>query len=816
MKFYFKKTFWVEFTMVAALLLPALFAVSVRAEIKLPPDADECVRWAAGDVRAALQAAKAEPENANIDVIIAPAAKSGIDEQSFTIDRTGISVTIKAGGAVGAMYGLQELAEQIGSEGKHGTWSRLVQGIKSTTEKPFVEIRADNMFIHVYPLELNQLDMWRAYIDMLARNRFNLLDLHGAYDLRSTSFPNFYPMLVHVADYPNIGNEQEQVRNLASFKAIIAYAKSRGVKVAFMNYSSNDGKGGAEKNAPSTTGVPPEKLADYTSKAVTLLIHELPDLYMLGFRVGESGQDAAFYKNAYIKGVTDAGRADLRLYTRSWQTTKDQLEPIAQVARAGFDIEIKYNGEQLGLPYQAMQGSNFGSYSYQGYLDVPADYQIIWQVRANGTHRFWAWENTEFIRRTVRTFTLGNARGFTLEPPNAYFSTDPADYYRSTGDKAVHQYMWQKYWMWYYAWGRLSFNPELPEENLVHAYEYHYGKAGRAVYETMQKAGKIVPLVYAYRFVGPDQHDFSPETETGNALGKRKKNVSALLQFMDNHPMDERSFAGIGAFVDDQLASRPDGRIGPDIVASRLHEVADATRKLAASVPALKGTASDEWRLLKPDLLSASRLGDYYANRIRGLTYFDYALKTGRETEYKTALDLLDKSEASWKKLGETADAIYGPLSNPLRRQTNFQWSAQLESIEKLDATAPQLWANHAVVTNAPPLKFTAADKGDDSRLRVERIGHKISDAKDQVTISCQASARKGIAKVVLWFKPLPSELPWQNADLTRLQDGSYSVTIPLAHEGLMYLVEAQDKTGKAENLPRVFDQTPYYIIPAF
>src|ERR1039458_7550596 len=542
MRSFFKKTFCVEFTMVAALLLPALFTVPVRAEIKLPPDADECVRWAAEDVRAALQAAKVEPENADIDVIIAPAAKSGIEAQSFTIERTGTAVAIKAGGADGAMYGLQELAEQISNEGKRGTWSRVAHDIKPTTQQPFVEIRADNMFIHVYPLELNNLEMWRAYIDMLARNRFNLLDLHGAYDLRSTSFPNLYPMLVHVPDYPNIGNEQKQAANLASFKAIITYAKSRGVKVAFMNYSANDGKGGAEKNAPSITGVPPEKLADYTSKAVTLLIHELPDLYMLGFRVGESGQDAAFYKNAYIKGVTDAGRADLRLYTRSWQTTKDQLEPIAQVARAGFDIEIKYNGEQLGLPYQAMQGSNFGSYSYQGYLDVPADYQIIWQVRANGTHRFWAWENTGFIRRTVRTFTLGNARGFTLEPPTAYFSTDPADYYRSTEDKTVYRYMWQKYWMWYYAWGRLSFNPELPEENLVHAYEAHYGSAGRKVYETVQHASEIVPLVYAYRFVGPDQRDFSPETETGNALGKRKKNVSALLQFMDNHPMDERSF----------------------------------------------------------------------------------------------------------------------------------------------------------------------------------------------------------------------------------------------------------------------------------
>ena len=368
----------------------ALGGVPALAEIKLPSDAEECVRWAAGDVLAALQSAEVQPGEADIRVGIASDARPGIAEQSFSIERLKTNVVIKAGGAIGAMYGLQELAEQILNGKKHGTWSRIAQGITPTTQQPLVEIRADNMFIHVYPLELNNLEMWRAYIDMLARNRFNLLDLHGAYDLRSTSFPNLYPMLVHVPDYPNIGNEQEQATNLASFKAIIAYAKSRGIKVSFMNYSANDGKGGAEKNAPSITGVPPEKLADYTSKAVTLLIHELPELYMLGFRVGESGQDAAFYKNAYIKGVTDAGRADLRLYTRSWQTTKDQLEPIAQVARAGFDIEIKYNGEQLGLPYQAMQGSNFGSYSYQGYLNVPADYQIIWQVRANGTHRFWA------------------------------------------------------------------------------------------------------------------------------------------------------------------------------------------------------------------------------------------------------------------------------------------------------------------------------------------------------------------------------------------------------------------------------------------
>ena len=412
MRLHSPKPFRAKFAWIASLALLTLSVGRVNAEIKLPPDAADCVRWAAGDLQTALQAAGIDPVNADVDVIIAPTAKSSIEEQSFSIDLAGTTVGIKAGGAVGAMYGLQELAEQINNEEKHGSWSRIVPDIKPTTQQPFTDIRADNMFIHVYPLELNKLDMWRAYIDMLARNRFNVLDLHGAYDLRSTSFPNLYPMLVHVPEYPNIGNEQKQARNLANFKAIIAYAKSRGIKVAFMNYSADIDDGG--ENAPD---LPPDKLADYTAKAVTLLIHELPDLYMLGFRVGESGQDAAFYKNAYIRGVTDAGRADLRLYTRSWKTTKDQLEPIAAIARAGFDIEIKYNGEHLGLPYQAMQGSKFGSYSYQDYLDVPADYQIIWQVRANGTHRFWAWEDTEFIRRTVRTFSLGNARGFTLEYP---------------------------------------------------------------------------------------------------------------------------------------------------------------------------------------------------------------------------------------------------------------------------------------------------------------------------------------------------------------------------------------------------------------
>jgi hypothetical protein len=800
-------------------------ALPAGAEIVLPPQAADCVKWAAADLTAAIRDAGTAPYLAEVSVSYG--AEPEPSAQAFQLTVQGAKVSIAAGGPNGAMYGLQELAEQIHrlrpTEKNSANWADLAAGLKPTAQHPFMEVRADNAFVHVYPLLLNDREQWRAYIDQLARNRFNVLDLHGAFDLQSTSFPNLYPMLVHVPEYPNIGNEAEQARNLESFRSLISYAKSRGVQVWFMNYSANDGRGGAEKNAPSITGVPPEKLADYTAKAVAGLIKALPELALLGFRVGESGRDAAFFQDSYLKGVKDAERPDLRLYTRSWQTTKEQLLPIAAIAPSGFDIEVKYNGEQLGLPYHALQ-TNFGTYSYETYLDIPASYRIIWQVRANGTHRFWTWEGTDFIRRTVRTFSLGNARGFTLEPPIAYFSTDPATRYRSASDRAVYRYMWQKYWAWYAAWGRMSYDPDWPEWKLIRIYEDHFGpEAGAQIYAAQQQASIVVPLVLAYRFPGPDHRDFSPETETGNVSAKRKGKIPLLLQFIDLHPEDERSFASIGAYVDAKLAGNPDGRVGPLAVANRLATAAQLTRKSVDSVAALSGTAADEWRLLKVDLLSASHLADYYAARITGLVHFDYALKTGNKPEYETGVEGLAASRAAWKQLGETADAVYAPLSNPLRKQLNFQWSAQLSSIEAVDATAPALWANRAHSSRNEIPAATPRDRGEPSGIEVSSLRHVISPARDEVTITCSArlkgargAADSSLAAAILWYKPLPSALTWEHRPMTRSGPNTFSATTRLTREGLMYLVEVQTTAGVSENFPQVFQSTPYQIVPPY
>jgi hypothetical protein len=806
---------------VTALLTISLLSTrTAGAAVQLPANAAECIRWAAQDVESALQEAHVRSQ-ARVSVAIHGGGE--VPPEGFALIARPEAVRIVAGDAVGAMYGLLELAEQIRNGGSRDRWSRVAATLSSTTQRPFLEYRADNAFIHATDQSLAfDVDMWKAYIDGLARCRFNVLDLHGGYDLRTTRFPNLYPLLVHVPEYPTVGDPVLQRRNLAAFKAIVAYARRRGIKVAFMNYSVG--------------GVPlqGDQLADYSARAVAMLLREVPDLYMLGFRVGESGERADFFKEAYLRGVALSGRKNIRLYTRSWQTTQDALEAIGQASHGSFDIEIKYNGEQLGLPYQAI-GKGGRSYSYQGYVKAGTPYRVIWQVRANGTHRFWAWADTGFIRRAVRSFSFGRARGFSLEPHIAYFDAAAAPYYRSPKDQSVYRYIWQKYWMWYFLWGRLSYDPQLPEATLIAAFQRRFGAPGKAIYQAMQASGPIVPLVCAYRYQGPDQRDWSPETETGcfahqvrgwnhMGLGSRARLIGVegrgsfdALSYDAHPPMDPSAFAGIQDFVEGRMKELPEGRVGPAWVARLLTDAARATRAVVAQAGNVGGRAGEEWRLLKTDLLCACDLGEYHAARILGVTHLLYATRTGSGGDYEAAVQYLAQSRDHWKALAERADAVYMPRDNPLRRERQYRWSLPLPLLERLDATAPLLWSQREPDPSAKPLRLTPADEGEDPGIRVTEVQHVLrsgdSGPSASAEISCQVSAQAGIERVVLWHRELPSESTWEQQPMFPGAGSEATATIPVTPAGLLYFVEVQDRQGQARRFPPVLEAPGYWVI---
>lgn len=785
------------------------------AAVQLPEDSAACVRWAGSRVERVLKDHGVSPNSA--EIVVQKEDETNRVAESFSLRIEGQTLVVSGSDANGRMYGLLELAEQIENSPSGNEWDRIVPTLVPKKESPFVAFRADNPFIRIDrkgaakfaeythlidpPLLFEDVAMWKSYIDMLAVNRFNVLDLHGGYNLATTTFFNLLPLLVSVPAYHGVGNPRSQQRNLKDLTEIITYAADRGVSVALMNYSAE------------ADGVSAEALGDYTRHAVCALLKALPQLKEFGFRVGESGQDAPFFKATYVGGLQDSGRHDVRLYTRNWRTTPEALNTIAAAVGGALDVEIKYNGEHLGLPYQAMQGPAHSRYSYEDFLTSQAQYQPLWQVRANGTHRFWTWAQTEFIRRAVRSFRFGGARGFSLEPQFAYFNTNAATYYRAKTEQGVYRYVWEKNWPWYFAWGRLSYNPDLATETLVAAFSRRFGPAGKAVYEALQASGDIVPMALAYRFTGPDQRNMSPETQT-SAFDPVKHEAITPLSFALNTPMDSRSFVGIDGFVENKIAGRVDGRVDPPRMAQLFSRAAVRTRELVSSVRGLSGRQAAEWNLLKVDLLSASWLGEYYGERVIGTMHLDYALKTGSTPDYDAAIEHLTKSRLAWKRLAETADSVYAPINDPLIGQSDFTWGSQNEPIRKLDSTIPSLWSKCHVEPSAKPLSSLEGEQSGEWAVQVTDVAHVIQ-AGGSVAISCRVLPPIEDMQLILWTKDLPSQSKWVSRMMTSGVDGRFSATIPKPSEGMLYLIELRDSTGRALQFPPVLQTTPYWTITA-
>ena len=108
---------------------------------------------------------------------------------------------------------------------------------------------------------------------------------------------------------------------------------------------------------------------------------------MFGFRVGESGQPEDFYKKTYLAALAQFPPS-LKIYLRTWIADPEKVRELAAALPNPLYIEPKYNGEQLGLPYQAALGGRQypPSGSYESYTTNPKHYSIIWQIRAHGTH----------------------------------------------------------------------------------------------------------------------------------------------------------------------------------------------------------------------------------------------------------------------------------------------------------------------------------------------------------------------------------------------------------------------------------------------
>jgi hypothetical protein len=723
----------------------------------------------------------------------------------------------------GAMYGAFELAERIRLDG-------LVAVVRggAFAGAPALPIRGANLFLTVAdPHEpswwFRDLHFWRGYLDMLAHARINFLDLHGMYNPGNTLFPNALLYFARSPSFPLVGiPAADRDRNLDVLRTVVAMARARGIDVGLMTYLVD--------TSPIADGSGP-KLSDadlrtYTREAAADLARRVPGLKRLGFRIGESGRDAAWFIDTIVTGVRSAG-SGVEVYARTWGTTHDGVLAVAAQAPTPPVIEAKFNGEQLGAPYPIVGGvftaDYWTNYSYEGYLDDPTPpYRFVFQLRTGGTHRVFRQASYARAQRTVRSMLVGAVAGFSLEAPHSY-SQVRDQYHKSDADK-FSEWTFRRDELMYALYGRLGYDPTTPErvfrallKRRVHT---------DALWDPLQAASDIVPWIQTANTCGPDHRDFAPELELGGSIDYWAQPAwspappDACGRYVHNGrayhgPFDSFAVASPSEAAADLVHGRATARMLPLEVARRVLADAEAARDAAAvhvDAHAVEG------RDIIRECVALADLGDWFAHKLRGASALAVYGASG-------ASDYLDAARAesraagqAWQTLADHTGYLL-PWTEPLRMSflgiTPYHWSALVPRLAADDAGIDAVVADVSQHPRAPTATLPAASAWLDG---ARAAAPAVVDARVLPTASGWSAtvtldhAPAGTT-VTLWYKPFSGLASWRAATLSVGVDGRFSGALDGgAAQGLQYAVEVAG-SGFAARWPDIATATPYVAV---
>ncbi len=747
------------------------------------------------------------------------AVRPSKDKESYTIAPAGGKVRIVGSDAVGAMYGAFEFAERLRND-PGGAWSTRAQG------KPYLPERGLNLFLTLpWNYEKNDTDYdpqalvdpkrwwfqndgyWTSLLDLMAHSRLNWLDIHGTWDVSVTDAPNLYAYFVTSPSFPKVGvTPQIKAANLRRLNQVIEMAHARGIRVSLMAYQASLK---IPQNPDPGYDASEENTYKYTREAVEQMIRNAPGLDAIGFRIGESGKGGSFF-TCYGEAVKNSGR-DIPLITRSWVTRRQSVLPLARASK-DFTVEIKYNGEQWGTPYMVAGGrvANWYSYSFEDYLSDagtpsknartwpgwPAEgggnwpsepYKIVWQVRANGTHRIFPFYNPEWVRRSILSMKVGTASGYTIEGLDAYFPKRP-DYYMADPSKKGYEWIHQRDAMYWTTWGRLGYDPTVKEEVFDKQAAAMLGELSEPLIEVWKQASTLLPWAFMAYALGPDHRSHAPELEWGGDTNT----------FIQGQGFDTHTFLPINEELANAATGGIDGRVGVYETLQRLQIAAQSVRSstLARATPRQVEIANAVARM--------ADLADYYANRFlaaKSMATVESASGVQRRySRWPVDTDAIAKAAEAYARLGK--DAFYRPFTDRLRMHINdFAWAREGA---KVDAEAKRVLGLPAYEGE---VAFVRGGEGGGGPNKAT-----VDWRSEGGQVAVRVSSEHG-EKAWLLEKPLPSSTYFHKTPMRRVGD-HFEASFRRERWGHALAVEIQER-GAVWREPFVTDTRPYLVIPS-
>lgn len=634
-------------------------------------------------------------------------AVGSADPEAFCIERAGDLTTVRGTGPRGLGYGVLELADRL-ENAEPGVSVAHALGEDGVAEHaPAVPVRSILRSFSSDVLDLEWFRdpaFWTGYLDELAMQRVNRVQLalgmqyNFSHDVgvRDNYLCFAYPFLLEVPgwDVAVRGvDDADRAANLAALRLASDEAVRRGIdfQLGLWNHAVQPELGESPELRYPISGIPDERIAEYSAQALQLLLEACPAISGVTFRVHyEGGVPEAGHGEFWervMSGIAAVDRPiDIDMHAKG---VDDELLHAAATSGAGVALSPKYWAEHQGLPYHqarvrdnerarpinddALSGvtqntRRFTRYGYGDFLGADRQQDIVFRVWP-GTQRFLLWADPAIFAGYGRWSTIGGARGVELSEQLTFrgrkgTGEGPRDLYT---DAELHRSAsddWQKYRYGYRLWGRLLYDPQADPEQWRRYLRRQYGEVAAHVEEALSAAGRILPLVTVAYGISASNNFYWPEGYWNLPMlapteaGLYDFDTPAPYTWGAISPFDPETFATTDEFADAIAAGRPVAKRTAVDNASALDElVARTEAAVAAAADAEAGSPLVREALTDARILAG--LGRMFAERIRAGIDVSLQERVGEPAHLHRAVEALRRSRDALAAVVEIAATAY-------------------------------------------------------------------------------------------------------------------------------------------------------------
>ncbi len=695
----------------------ATLAVEAGAELSSPQ-----TDFAAAEIQKATTAAK-NPNAPTVEFSHDPTLKP----QSYRIERFANKIHVTGGDANGAMYGGLDVAEAI----RLGTLTELRTG----EHRPHIESRGIKFNItpdrrtpsysdnsdsaqHNIP-EMWSLDFWHEYLDEMARQRFNVLTLWNLHP---------FPSLVKVPEFPDValndvwgqkpgtidyqfnmnGNAQGQPFNLgnvevikkmtiddkiAFWRDVMQYAKNRGIDIYWFTWNiyvwGTEGKYGLTEDGNNA------KTIAYFRASVREMVKTYPLLAGIGITAGENMNSRqgnfdheTWLWQTYGEGIRDALKTDparkFRLIHRFHQTGQRNILNAFKDFPAQFDFSFKYSVAHMYSTAKPM--------FIQDLLRLMEPRMRTWLTVRNDDIFTFRWGDPEYARQYISNIP-GNDRiaGFYMGPDGYNWGREFIDREPET----PRQLVMKKQWYSFMLWGRLSFDPTLPDSLFERHLALRFPQVPAAkLYAAISHASKIIPQTTRF-FWGDIDIRWFPEACT------QSTGFYTVRHFAEGASMPDAGVLNIRQWRARLAKPAPMEGMTPLQVAEALHADADKAIEFVTELRPLQAN-NKELRQTLTDCEAMAHLGHYYAEKILAATDLALFDQNNNADQQIQAIHHLESALEHWKKYAATTTAQY--LPQKLGRVGAVDLNKLTPKVED-DINIAKTWTPGTIRTDGEPVR---------------------------------------------------------------------------------------------------------------